>query len=183
MGPPDLSRPKTGYVAFTGTDSRVGRARLGMTKRRTPGRDSLYAHVPYEHGAVVPAGAVLFTAGACPLDSQGGIVGINDPVARADVALGNLILALARFGARPEDLVKTTIFVVGERSALVAVWNVISAGLAPLRPPSTLMGVSVLGYEGQLVEIEGIAVVPDRPRVQRPWEDELELHGSNVART
>jgi enamine deaminase RidA (YjgF/YER057c/UK114 family) len=29
---------------------------------------------------------------------------------------------------------------------------------APSRPPSTLLGVAVLGYPGQLVEIEAVAV-------------------------
>ena len=67
----------------------------------------------------------------------------------------------SRFGARLEDLVKITVYVVGDRIDLVAVWDVVAGGLAPHRPPSTLLGVSVLGYEGQLVEIEGIAAVPD----------------------
>ena len=40
-------------------------------------------------------------------------------------------------------------------------WEVIAAGLAPHRPPSTLLGVSVLGYPDQLVEIDGIAARPE----------------------
>jgi len=35
---------------------------------------------------------------------------------------------------------------------------VIAAAFAPARPPSTLLGVAVLGYTGQLVEIEAIAL-------------------------
>jgi len=128
-----------------------------MSDQNPPGRDPLFAGVPYEYGAISPAGATLFTAGACPLDSEGNIVGPGDHVEQAGAALKNLIAAMARFGAAPEDLVKTTVYVVGDRSDLVAVWNVIEAGLAPSRPPSTLLGVSVLGYPGQLVEIEGIA--------------------------
>jgi enamine deaminase RidA (YjgF/YER057c/UK114 family) len=80
-------------------------------------------------------------------------------VGQAGAALNNLSAALARFGARQEDLVKTTVYVVGDRDDLVAVWNVVAAGLAPHRPPSTLLGVSVLGYPGQLVEIEGVATL------------------------
>jgi enamine deaminase RidA (YjgF/YER057c/UK114 family) len=121
--------------------------------------DFLFHGVPYEYGAIAPVGAVLFTAGACPLDPDGNIVGPGDHVLQAGTALRNLISAMARFGARPENLVKTTVYVVGDRSDLVAVWNVVEAGLAPYRPPSTLLGVSVLGYPGQLVEIEGVAAV------------------------
>jgi enamine deaminase RidA (YjgF/YER057c/UK114 family) len=126
--------------------------------------DSLFTHVPYEYGAVAAAGAILFTAGACPIDANGNVVGLDDPVAQARVALGNLIIALNRYGARPENLVKTTIYVLGDRKDLVAVWEAIAEGLAPFRPPSTLLGVSALGYSGQLVEIEGIAAVPEQRR-------------------
>jgi enamine deaminase RidA (YjgF/YER057c/UK114 family) len=135
-----------------------------MREERTQGIGPLYEHVPYEYGAVALAGAVLFTAGACPLDRDGNIVGLGDPVAQAEVTLNNLIIALDRFGARPENLVKTTVYVVGDHADLVAVWNVIAGGLAPYRPPSTLLGVSALGYTGQIVEIEGIAALPDPER-------------------
>jgi hypothetical protein len=51
-----------------------------------------------------------------------------------------------------------TIYVVGEeRADLVRVWNVVSPRLG--RVPNTLLGVSLLGYPEQLVEIEGVAVV------------------------
>ena len=135
-----------------------------MRDRETEGVGSLHKHARYEYGAVAPAGAVLFTAGACPLDADGNVVGLGDPVAQAAVALDNLIAALDGFGARPENLVKTTVHVLGDRKDLVAVWNVVADGLAPLRPPSTLLGVSALGYPGQLVEIEGIAALPDLER-------------------
>jgi enamine deaminase RidA (YjgF/YER057c/UK114 family) len=131
-----------------------------MTEQQPSGDDSLFENALYEYGAIVADGAVLFTAGAGPLDSDGNVVGLSDHVAQAGVALDNLTFALARFGARLEDLVKTTVYVVGDRSDLVAVWKVVAGGLAPHRPPSTLLGVSVLGYEGQLVEIEGIAAIP-----------------------
>ena len=124
-------------------------------------RDPLFRDVPYEYGAIAPTGAILFTAGACPLDVDGNIVGPGDHLEQARAALRNLTTVLARFGARPEDLLKTTVYVVGDRSDLVAVWNVVAAGLEPARPPSTLLGVSVLGYPDQLVEIEGIAAIPD----------------------
>ena len=50
--------------------------------------------------------------------------------------------------------------VVGDRDDLVHAWDVIARGLAPFRPPSTLVGVTVLGYPDQLVEIDGIAALP-----------------------
>ena len=78
----------------------------------------------------------------------------------ATAALENLRAALHLHGAGPEHLVRTTIYVVGDREDLVRVWDVIADGLAPYRPPSTLLGVAVLGYRDQLVEIDGIAALP-----------------------
>ena len=80
--------------------------------------------------------------------------------AQADRAVDNLLAVLARHGAGPEHLVRTTVYVVGTRADLVAAWDVVAGRLAPHRPPSTLLGVAVLGYPGQLVEVDGIAALP-----------------------
>jgi len=120
----------------------------------------LFPGVSYDYGAVAPPGALLFTAGACPLDAAGEVVGPGDHVVQAGVALENLIAVLRLHGAGSEHLVRTTIYVVGDRDDLVRVWGVVVAALAPHRPPSTLLGISALGYDGQLVEIDGIAALP-----------------------
>ncbi len=118
------------------------------------------AAAPYDHSAVVATGSLVLTAGACPLDASGAVVAPGDHGAQAKVAFTNLVLALDERGARLEHLVKTTIYVVGDHDDLMSVWKVIEESLAPLRPPSTLVGVSVLGYTHQLVEIEAIAALP-----------------------
>jgi enamine deaminase RidA (YjgF/YER057c/UK114 family) len=120
----------------------------------------LFPGVAYDYGAVAPPGALLFTAGACPLDASGELVGPGDHVLQAGVALENLMAVVRIHGAGPEHLVRTTIYVVGHRDDLVRVWEVIAAGLAPHRPPSTLLGIAALGYDGQLVEIDGIVALP-----------------------
>jgi enamine deaminase RidA (YjgF/YER057c/UK114 family) len=115
---------------------------------------SLYPGAPYEYSA--SAGGLVFTAGACPLDEAGAVVAPGDFEAQAAKAAQNLLIALAAAGVGPESLVKTTIYVVAsERADLVRVWNVVEQSLG--RAPSTLLGVSFLGYPNQLVEIEGIA--------------------------
>jgi enamine deaminase RidA (YjgF/YER057c/UK114 family) len=125
----------------------------------SPSPDDLFDGLPYAYASIVPAGTLLLTAGACPLDSTGTVVAPGDPVAQAEAALGNLRAILNRHGAELEHLVRTTIYVVGPRSDLARVWNAIAAGLAPHRPPSTLLGVASLGYPDQLVEIDGIATL------------------------
>ncbi len=131
-----------------------------MSADRSEPVSGLYRDAPYDYGAVAARGALLFTAGACPLDEEGSVVGLNDHRAQAVASIENLRRALAHFGAQFPHLVKTTVYVVGDRDDLVTVWMVVADSLAPHRPPSTLLGVSTLGYQGQLVEIEGIAAVP-----------------------
>ena len=120
----------------------------------------LYPGVPYDYGAVAPPGSVLFTAGACPLDAQGRITAPGGLEAQARQALANLVATLAEAGSSLSQVVKTTVYVAtNDRSELVRVWVVVEEGFAPARPPSTLLGVAVLGYPEQLVEIEAIAAV------------------------
>ena len=117
---------------------------------------SLYPDTPYDYSAA--AGGLIFTAGACPLDEEGRVVAPGDRELQAARAVENLLAALAEHSVGPESLVKTTVFVVAQQRAdLARVWNVVCARLG--RAPSTLLGVSLLGYPDQLVEIEAIAVV------------------------
>ena len=114
----------------------------------------LYPGVPYQYTSTV--NGLVFTAGACPLDADGHTVAPGDLAAQAKHATSNLLDALAEVGATTDDVLKTTIYVVArERSDLVRAWNVVSERLG--RAPSTLLGVSFLGYPDQLVEIEAIA--------------------------
>src|SRR6185295_2314557 len=116
---------------------------------------ALFPGAPYEYSAT--GRGLVFTAGACPLDEDGGVVAPGDHAAQAARAADNLLAALAAHGLDAGSLLKTTVYVVArERADLVRVWDVVAARLG--RAPSTLLGVSLLGYPDQLVEIEAIAL-------------------------
>jgi enamine deaminase RidA (YjgF/YER057c/UK114 family) len=67
-------------------------------------------------------------------------------------------VALRAAGCGFEDVVKTTVYVASSDHAdLLAAWEVVEAEFGRDGPPSTLLGVSVLGFTGQLVEIEAVA--------------------------
>ena len=122
--------------------------------------DSLYAGVPYAYAAASPPGSLIFTAGACPLDDNGQVVGLGDVRAQASLAVANLASALAAAGATFADVLKTTVFVASNQQAdLVAAWEVVEAAFGEHDAPSTLLGVTVLGYNDQLVEIEAVAAI------------------------
>ena len=123
---------------------------------------TLTDQVPYAYASVVEgAGRVVFTAGACPLDEAGAVVAPGDVVAQAGRVVTNLREALAAAGCGLTDVAKTTVYVASsERADLVAAWTVVSAAFADHDVPSTLLGVAVLGYPDQLVEVEAVAVRP-----------------------
>jgi len=106
----------------------------------------------------VASGTTVYTAGAVPLDAEGRLVGPEDVAAQTRQVIDNLLNALDVAGARGDDVVKTTVYVVGERKLLGAAWEVVRES-ALAGAPSTLLGVSSLGYDGQLVEIEAVAVI------------------------
>ncbi|TCB99103.1 RidA family protein [Micromonospora zingiberis] len=110
---------------------------------------------------VAPATRLVFTAGACPLDADGRTVAPGDHVAQARQVMTNLETALRAAGATLTDVVKSTVYVASsEQADLVAVWQVVRDAFGDHDPPSTLLGVAVLGYRDQLVEVEAIAAVP-----------------------
>ncbi|MER7715910.1 RidA family protein [Streptomyces flaveolus] len=119
----------------------------------------------YSHVSVVEAGTKLaFLAGSVPLDADGKLVGEGDPVRQAEQVIANLTEQLRAVGSRLEHVVSTDVYVVGtETAVLSAVWDVVEAsGLSTGPHSSTLLGVSCLGYSGQLVEITATAVVPEQ---------------------
>jgi len=126
---------------------------------RSPG---LSGAAEYAYAAVVAGGSQLvFTAGACPLDAEGATVGAGDVRAQAAQVMVNLEQALADAGAGLDDVVRTTIYVASSaRRDLVAAWEVVRDALTPHDPPSTLLGVAVLGYADQLVEVDAVAALP-----------------------
>jgi enamine deaminase RidA (YjgF/YER057c/UK114 family) len=120
----------------------------------------LFDGAPYEYAALAPPGArLVFAAGACPLNDAGEVVAPGDYDAQARAAIENLRIALGAAGSSFEQVLKSTVYVASpDRAQLVRVWRVVEESFAPARPPSTLLGVATLGYEGQLVEIEAVAL-------------------------
>ena len=123
---------------------------------------ALSGDVEYAYAAVVAAGSrLVLTAGACPLDADGAVVGVGDVRVQATQVMANLEQALADAGAGLADVVRTTVYVAsGDRGDLGATWAVVHGALAPHDPPSTLLGVAALGYDHQLVEVDAVAALP-----------------------
>jgi enamine deaminase RidA (YjgF/YER057c/UK114 family) len=119
----------------------------------------LYAGAPYAYASIAPPGGLVFTAGACPVDEKGVVTAVGDYVRQAEQTIANLVTALAAAGASLADVLKTTVYVASaDQGDLYTVWQVVQAAFGEHDAPSTLLGVSALGYSGQLVEVEAIAL-------------------------
>ncbi|MDN5548462.1 MAG: RidA family protein, partial [Rhodococcus sp. (in: high G+C Gram-positive bacteria)] len=81
---------------------------------------------------------------------------------QAAKAVDNLRTALSDAGASITDVISTRVLVASSsQEDLVSAWEVVRDAFGDHDAPSTLMGVTVLGYDDQLVEIEAIAAVVD----------------------
>jgi enamine deaminase RidA (YjgF/YER057c/UK114 family) len=125
--------------------------------------DKLSAAAQYAYAASVAPGArLIFLAGACPLNIDGSTAGVGSFTLQAGKAVENLLIALEESGAGLADIVFTRVLVASDKQDdLVAAWNVVRKAFGNHGVPSTLMGVTVLGYDDQLVEIEAVAAVSD----------------------
>ena len=137
-----------------------GRGIVGLMSVELIRASRLTDAVPYAYASVVPAGArLVHTAGACPIDEHDRVVALGDVAGQARQVMDNLEVALQAAGAGLTDVVRTTVYVAStDQADLVAAWNVVRARFGDHDAPSTLLGVAVLGYRGQLVEVDAVAV-------------------------
>jgi enamine deaminase RidA (YjgF/YER057c/UK114 family) len=123
--------------------------------------DDLAGRAPYAYAAIPPVGTrLVYTAGACPLDADGETVGPGDLAAQAEQVMENLRIALHAAGTDLENVLKTTVYVVTDRQEdLLTAWEIVRRHFGSHDAPSTLLGVSALGYTDQLVEVEAVAAI------------------------
>jgi enamine deaminase RidA (YjgF/YER057c/UK114 family) len=118
----------------------------------------------YSHVTISSAGRLAHLAGQCPLDLAGHVVGSpGDFAAQTDQVIANCLAVLEAAGATPNDVVRSIIYVVSPQSGVLGeVWRQLNASaLGPaFTTASTLLGVTSLGYQGQLIEVDLTAALP-----------------------
>ena len=101
-----------------------------------------------------PRTTALNTSHTKPTVAEGDVTG------QAEQVMLNLRVALQAAGAGLANIAKVTIYVATTCSQdLIAAARVVHRHLGEHEPPSTLLGVSVLGYPDQLVEVEVVAAL------------------------
>ena len=119
----------------------------------------------FNHGIVARGGRMLFLAGQDASDAHGNIVAPGDLVTQFRQVLANLAAVTGAAGGGMHDIVKLNIFVrdrqdyLGKRKQLGGVFR---SYFGDYYPTMALFEVSGFFQEQTLVEIEGIAVLPDQ---------------------
>lgn len=94
--------------------------------------------------------------------ADGSTAAVGDYAGQAAQCIETMREALRAAGASIGDVVSTRVLVASSRQAdLVTAWEVVRDAFGSHDVPSTLLGVTVLGYDDQLVEIEAVAAVTD----------------------
>jgi enamine deaminase RidA (YjgF/YER057c/UK114 family) len=122
--------------------------------------DDLPTPSTYTHVVAATGGRMVFIAGQLAEDAEGELVGAGDFAAQAAQAFANLGRALAAAGARPDQVTKITIYVVGHRpDYLPRIEEARVAVFGDHKPADALIGVETLFEPGYLIEVDAIAVV------------------------
>ncbi|HEY3008693.1 MAG TPA: RidA family protein [Micromonosporaceae bacterium] len=133
-----------------------------MNRRVNP--PSLAAPSGFSHAVVAAPGRHVYLAGQTAQDATGRIVAVGDVVGQFEQALGNLLTALREAGGEPHHLVSVTIYIVdipryrANARQIGEVWRRLCGRDYPA---SAGVGVARLWDDEALVEIGGVAVLPD----------------------
>ncbi|MFD7260187.1 RidA family protein [Streptomyces sp. NPDC059874] len=116
----------------------------------------------FSHAVVATGSRLVFLAGQTALDGGGKVVG-EGLVEQFEVALTNLLAALAASGGTPAHLARVTVYAVDvpayreQAAELGRIWRRLAGRDYPAM---AVIGVVRLWDEAALVELDGLAVLP-----------------------
>lgn len=116
----------------------------------------------FSHAVAATGSRLVFLAGQTALDGSGKVAGEGLPE-QFEVALANLLSALAAAGGAPADLARVTVYAVdvadyrAHAAELGRIWHRLAGRDYPAM---AVVGVVRLWDEQALVELDGFAVLP-----------------------
>lgn len=123
------------------------------------GSDRPTSAVAHAYSATVPAGATVHIAGVAPLDEGGTTVAPGDVQGQVRAVVENLRVILGERGAQLSDVARLTVFVAEHLQVDLQVAAETLAEAFGDLPPVSIVGVSRLRYDDQVVELEAVAAL------------------------
>lgn len=122
--------------------------------------DDLPVPEMYTQVVVATGSKMVFVSGQQPEGRDGKLVGHGDFAAQARLTFANLGRALRAAGARPEQVCKITIYIVGyDRDEHVPIIEEAQISLfGDHKPANVIVGVAVMS-PGYLIEVDAIAII------------------------
>ncbi len=125
----------------------------------------LFQMESFSQVVTAPAGSrFAFIAGQGAFDEQFQLIGAGDLEAQTVQALKNLRIAVEAVGSSVDQIVSSTVHVVGlDGDAVGAVGRGLAKGLdgQPFPPHAmSLIGTTALAMDGMLIEIVAVAAIP-----------------------
>ena len=112
--------------------------------------------------AVVARGTMIFLRGQCPQNlDDARTIDSHDPVEQTHKVMQNIRQLIEEAGGEMEHLVKVVVYLTDVRHR-EAVYRTMGEYIKGVHPVSTGLVVQALARPEWLVEIDGIAVIPDQ---------------------
>jgi 2-iminobutanoate/2-iminopropanoate deaminase len=126
--------------------------------------EGLAPSASYSHAVAAKPGKLVFIAGQVANDKQGKLVGKDDLKAQVVQVFENLKTALSAAGATFDDVVKITWYVKAYKPDMLPILREIRNAYVnkDKLPASTLVGVAALFQDDYMIEVDAIAVIPDK---------------------
>lgn len=118
--------------------------------------------IGFSHAVVPAEGRTVYVAGQISVDAEGQVRG-GTFAEQYDIALGNVVAAVAAAGGRPEDVVALTVYttdMAAYRADLRGVGAAHRRHMGRHFPAMAMLGVTELFEESAMVEIIAVAVTP-----------------------